>query len=46
MNRNDIEKMDIIAVEQIIVLLVAEEEVQQEGEKVSRIWIGEISAVT
>ena len=43
---SDVEKMDIIADEQIIVLMVVEEEVEQEGEEVSRTWMGEISLVT
>ena len=38
--------MAIIAKEQIIVLMVVEEEVEQEGEEVSRTWIEEISLVT
>ena len=46
MNRKYIEKMDIIADEQIIVLMVVKEEVEQEGEEVSRTWIGKISLVT
>ena len=46
MNRKGIEKMDIIAREQIIVFMVVEEELEQEGEKVSRTKIGEISLVT
>ena len=38
--------MDIIEGEQIIILMVVEEDVEEEGEEVSRTWIGEISVVT
>ena len=38
--------MDIIEDEQIIILMVVEEDVEEEGQEVSRIWIGEISVVT
>ena len=38
--------MYIITEEQIIVIMVVEEELEHEGEEVSRTWTGEVSLVT